>query len=111
LFEGDVTIYREEYIGNIATGLLAGLNASRLIFKEKLMVLPRESMLGALCYYITHADPKDFQPMKANFGLMPPLEVNIKGKRNRAKAYSQRSLEKLDIFMQAQTAHSHFCTH
>jgi methylenetetrahydrofolate--tRNA-(uracil-5-)-methyltransferase len=55
-------------------------------------------MLGALCYYITHADLKDFQPMKANFGILPPLEfANKIGKRERGKAYAERSLEDLTL--------------
>jgi methylenetetrahydrofolate--tRNA-(uracil-5-)-methyltransferase len=55
-------------------------------------------MLGALCYYITHADAANFQPMKANFGILPPLFEVMKGRRNkkqRAEAYVQRALEDL----------------
>ena len=56
------------------TGLLAGWNAARLLKGESPVELPRTTMLGALCHYVTHADLKDFQPMKASFGLLPPLE-------------------------------------
>ncbi len=53
-------------------------------------------MLGALCHYITHADEKDFQPMKANFGIMLPLEDGKRrGKRERAKAYAERAMDTL----------------
>lgn len=57
-------------------------------------------MLGALCYYITHASPKDFQPMKANFGILPPLDDGKRrNKRERAKAYASRSKDELDEFL------------
>ncbi|HEX5809417.1 MAG TPA: hypothetical protein VFY25_12190, partial [Anaerolineales bacterium] len=54
---------------------------------------------GALCHYVTHADLKDFQPMKANFGILPSLETTGKksGKRERGKAYSERALEDLQL--------------
>jgi methylenetetrahydrofolate--tRNA-(uracil-5-)-methyltransferase len=80
-------------MGNIATGLLAGMNAARLLHGEEPIAPPRTTMLGALCYYVTHADLKDFQPMKANFGILPPLESRAKiGKRERGQAYADRSL-------------------
>jgi methylenetetrahydrofolate--tRNA-(uracil-5-)-methyltransferase len=52
-------------------------------------------MLGALCHYVTHADPQDFQPMKANYGILPPLDASRapRGKRDRYKAFTQRALE------------------
>ena len=80
-FAGQITGV-EGYMGNIATGLLAGLNAARLHQHESLLTLPQETMLGALTHYVTHADLKDFQPMKANFGILPTIEVSGKvGKR------------------------------
>lgn len=89
----------EGYMGNIATGLLAGWNAARLLSGRPLIELPAITMLGALCRYISCADPNQFQPMKANFGLMPPLDAFIRGKRNRGAAYSQRSLAELQRFL------------
>jgi methylenetetrahydrofolate--tRNA-(uracil-5-)-methyltransferase len=57
-------------------------------------------MLGALCQYITHANPADFQPMKANFGILPPLEgEKIPSKRDRALAYAQRASRHLDEYL------------
>ena len=86
----------EGYMGNIATGLLAGMNAARILHKEEPIVFPQSTMLGALCHYVTHADLKDFQPMKANFGILPPLEFTSKiGKRERGKAYAERALADL----------------
>ena len=95
LFAGQITGV-EGYMGNIATGLLAGINAARLLQKETPIALPETTMLGALCHYVTHADLKDFQPMKANFGILPPLEFASKiGKRERGKAYAERALAEL----------------
>jgi methylenetetrahydrofolate--tRNA-(uracil-5-)-methyltransferase len=94
-FAGQITGV-EGYMGNIATGLLAGINAARLHHREDPLILPQTTMLGALCHYVTHADLKDFQPMKANFGILPPLEFAGKiGKRDRGKAYAERALEEL----------------
>ena len=56
-------------------------------------------MLGALCYYVTHADPEDFQPMKANFGILPPLENPPKGKRERQQAFAARAAGDLTAFL------------
>jgi methylenetetrahydrofolate--tRNA-(uracil-5-)-methyltransferase len=91
-FAGQITGV-EGYMGNIATGLLAGMNAARLHHHEEPIVLPQTTMLGALCHYVTHADLKDFQPMKANFGILPALETTSKfGKRERARAHAERAL-------------------
>jgi methylenetetrahydrofolate--tRNA-(uracil-5-)-methyltransferase len=102
-FAGQITGV-EGYAGNIGTGLQAGINASRLIRSQRPISFPRETMIGALVHYITHAGEADFQPMKANFGIMPALEQPIKGKRNRAKAYASRSLETLGSFTRANFA-------
>ena len=91
-FAGQITGV-EGYAGNIATGLLAGINAARWLQNQPLIECPRETMLGALCYYVTHADLADFQPMKANFGLMPPLPGRIRGKQARRQAHLDRARE------------------
>jgi methylenetetrahydrofolate--tRNA-(uracil-5-)-methyltransferase len=96
-FAGQITGV-EGYMGNIATGLLAGINAARIHRSEEPLTLPPTTMLGALCHYITHSDLKDFQPMKANFGILPPLEVGAKiGKRERGKLYAERALADLSF--------------
>lgn len=98
-FAGQITGV-EGYMGNIATGLLAGINAARLLQGIPLLTLPVTTMLGALCHYITHADLKNFQPMKANFGILPPLEnAERLGKRERAKAYADRALADLETYL------------
>lgn len=96
-FAGQITGV-EGYMGNIATGLLAGTNAARLFHHEEPITLPQTTMLGALCHYVTHADLKDFQPMKANFGILPPLDLSSKiGKRERGNAYAERALGDLQL--------------
>jgi methylenetetrahydrofolate--tRNA-(uracil-5-)-methyltransferase len=98
-FAGQITGV-EGYVGSIASGLLAGLNASQIADKKPLVVFPKTTMIGALCDYITHAAPADFQPMKGNFRLMPPLDNPVQGgRRNRAKLYSQRALADLEDFL------------
>ncbi len=98
-FAGQITGV-EGYMGNIATGLLAGWNAARFQRGEKLLKFPHTTMLGALCHYITNASQTDFQPMKANLGILPSLESDIRlGKRERAKAYAVRASEDLDKFI------------
>lgn len=99
-FAGQITGV-EGYMGNIATGLLAGWNAARLLNGEAPLVLPVTTMLGALCHYVTHADLKDFQPMKANFGILPPL-VDAPArtdKRARAALYAGRAAQDLENFL------------
>lgn len=97
LFAGQITGV-EGYMGNIATGLLAGINAARLHHGEETVTLPQTTMLGALCHYVTHADLKDFQPMKANLGILPPLDTPSRlGKRERAAIYAERALADLTL--------------
>jgi methylenetetrahydrofolate--tRNA-(uracil-5-)-methyltransferase len=81
----------EGYMGNVASGLIAGINAARLLQKRPLITLPPETMTGALLYYITHASPADFQPMKANFNILPPLENPSRSKKERGLAHAKRS--------------------
>jgi methylenetetrahydrofolate--tRNA-(uracil-5-)-methyltransferase len=98
-FAGQITGV-EGYMGNIATGLLAGVNMARLLKGKPLLTLPYETMLGALCHYITHADLKDFQPMKANFGILPALELEKKiGKRERGQMYAERAAGALKEYL------------
>ena len=88
----------EGYLGNAGSGLLAGMNAARLARGESPVTLPRETMLGALVWYITHAAPDEFQPMKANFGLLPPLDAPVRGKRPRYQAMAARALRTMEGF-------------
>ncbi|BCX06092.1 MAG: methylenetetrahydrofolate--tRNA-(uracil-5-)-methyltransferase TrmFO [Candidatus Roseilinea sp.] len=92
----------EGYVGNAATGLLAGINAVRALRGEPLVTLPPTTMLGALCHYIVHADPKHFQPMKANFGILPPLAQLPRDKRLRGADYAERAQRDLQAAIEAQ---------
>lgn len=90
-FAGQITGV-EGYLGNMATGLLAGVNASRFCEGKDMIKLPQETMLGALCHYITEANPDRFQPMKANLGILPPLsDGQRRNRRQRAKAHAERA--------------------
>ena len=101
-FAGQITGV-EGYGGNIATGLLAGLNAARMLKGEPMLILPATTMLGALCQYITQASAADFQPMKANFGILPELETAKRlGKRDRAAAYARRAIADLESYLRDQ---------
>jgi methylenetetrahydrofolate--tRNA-(uracil-5-)-methyltransferase len=96
LFAGQITGV-EGYMGNIATGLLAGLNAARLLAGLPALALPPDTMLGALTHYITNAKLSDFQPMKAMFGIMPPLgQPSRRSRRERAVQYVQRATTSLE---------------
>jgi methylenetetrahydrofolate--tRNA-(uracil-5-)-methyltransferase len=97
-FAGQVT-GTEGYVGSTAGGLLAGRNAVRVARGQAPLELPQTTMMGALFHYITHAEPKDFQPMKANFGLMPELEQTVRDKRKRLAAYAARALADLDTLI------------
>lgn len=93
LFFAGQLIGVEGYLGNIATGLLAGINAARQIKGQELIILPNTTMLGALIGYVTQAREEGmFQPMKANLGLLPPLgEQKIRGRKIRGNLYQKRS--------------------
>jgi len=96
-FAGQIT-GSEGYVSAAAGGLLAGLNAARLIQGLPPVVPPRETMLGALFHYVTHAEPDEFQPMKANFGLLPPLSPPVRNRRRRYRAYAERALAVLEAW-------------
>lgn len=89
----------EGYVESAAAGLVAGLNAARLAKGEELLVFPEETVIGSMAHYITTADPKHFQPMNANFGLLPPLETKIRNKNMRNEALAKRALENIQNFI------------
>lgn len=90
----------EGYMESAATGILAGINAVRILQGLPATVPPAETMLGGLCRYITEADPNHFAPMNANHGLLPPLPTRIPDRQARGLAYAQRALEALDAWME-----------
>ncbi len=93
-FAGQITGV-EGYVGSVGSGWVAGVNAARFVLGQEPLLLPRATMLGALCHYVSRAEPESFQPMKANFGLMPPLAPPVRNKRERCRAYAARALDAL----------------
>ena len=86
----------EGYMESAACGIIAGLNAANKLLGKEPIVLPKITMLGALLDYITDPSVTYFQPMGANFGILPMLETKIKDKRERYAALSKRSLDFLE---------------
>ena len=82
----------EGYVESIMSGLVAGWNAVRVLEGEEPELPPRETMIGGLYAYLREADPQRFQPMNANFGLLPPPDPGNRGKRERRAAQSARAL-------------------
>ena len=112
-FAGQIT-GTEGYVGSTASGLLAGLNAVRVALGQPPVTLPATTMMGALFHYITQARAVDavpdepparraaaFQPMKANFGLMPELDAPPRDKRKRHAVYAERALVDLEAWLAA----------
>ncbi|KEK25760.1 FADH(2)-oxidizing methylenetetrahydrofolate--tRNA-(uracil(54)-C(5))-methyltransferase TrmFO [Bacillus gaemokensis] len=89
----------EGYVESAASGLLAGINAARLVQGEDPVVLPPVTAMGSMANYITATNAKNFQPMNANFGLFMPLEKKIKKKQERNEAYATRALETIRNFV------------
>jgi methylenetetrahydrofolate--tRNA-(uracil-5-)-methyltransferase len=96
-FAGQLT-GTEGYIGSVASGLVAGLNLARFALGRRLVSFPQTTMIGALCHYICNDVADRFQPMKANFGLVPPLDPPVRRKRERYIAYARRALADLECF-------------
>ncbi|GED58194.1 FADH(2)-oxidizing methylenetetrahydrofolate--tRNA-(uracil(54)-C(5))-methyltransferase TrmFO [Brevibacillus formosus] len=90
----------EGYVESAASGLLAGINAARLAKGEELIVLPPETIMGSMARYITTADPKHFQPMNANFGLVPEWPERIRDKRLKNEKLAERALDTIQNFTQ-----------
>lgn len=96
-FAGQLT-GTEGYTESIATGMLAGINMARLINGEDLLILPKETMLGALTQYISDENHEKFQPINSNWGIVSPVELPKKERKNKklkAELISQRSIEYL----------------
>lgn len=93
-FAGQIT-GTEGYVGSAMGGLVAGLNAALYLQGQPALAFPPTTMMGALLHYVSNADPQVFQPMKANFGLMPVLEKRVRRKKERYQAYARRALADL----------------
>lgn len=88
----------EGYVESAQSGMIAGMNMVRHLNKQEPIIFPRETVMGALSYYITHCEAEHFQPMKANFGILPDLETRVK-KKLRKEAYANRAVEVMDEFI------------
>jgi len=99
-FAGQITGV-EGYVGSVGSGWVAGVNAAHFVLGQGPLVLPRTTMLGALCNYVSRAEPESFQPMKANFGIVPPLDPPVRNKRKRYQAYVARALADLEAQVSA----------
>lgn len=91
----------EGYVESAASGLIAGINAARAAQGQEGVIFPQESAIGSMAYYITHADPDNFQPMNANFGLLPNLEKRIRNKKEKNEALANRALDGVRVFINA----------
>ena len=89
----------EGYVESAASGLIAGINAARLVQGMETVEFPAETAIGSMARYITTANAKNFQPMNANFGLFPELPVKIKGKQERNLEHANRALDTIQNFV------------
>lgn len=90
----------EGYMESAASGLIAGINAANTVLGKNKIVLPKETMIGALAGYISDETVSNFQPMGANFGILPELVDRPRDKKERGAAYAKRALEALDRYIQ-----------
>lgn len=96
-FAGQITGV-EGYVESAASGLMAGINAARIVMGQKPLAFPRETAHGSLAHYITTADPARFQPMNINFGLFPPVDVKTRDKKERYRMIGNRALDTIEKF-------------
>ncbi len=90
----------EGYMESASSGMMAGINAVRRLQGKPTVTLPPQTMTGALSGHISDITVKDFQPMGANLGILPPLDENIRDKKMRAEKYALRSLEMLEPLLE-----------
>jgi len=97
LFAGQISGV-EGYMESAATGIMAGINALRMAEDKNPLEPPASTMIGALIKFITESNSDNFQPVNANFGLLPPLEKPVRDKKARYMAYVKRALNEMDKF-------------
>lgn len=102
-FAGQITGV-EGYVESTASGYLAAVELARRMEGKKPIDFPQETAIGALALYISNESVSDFQPMNVNFGIIPPLDHRVKGKRNKNAVLSQRALELLETLPIERTA-------
>lgn len=97
LFAGQL-VGVEGYTESLACGLVCGINLARMLEGREPLLPPEETMLGSLLRYVHSADPGNFQPMNANFGLLPPLKQRVRDKRKKREALAERALAAMAAF-------------
>ncbi|MFC0472035.1 FADH(2)-oxidizing methylenetetrahydrofolate--tRNA-(uracil(54)-C(5))-methyltransferase TrmFO [Halalkalibacter kiskunsagensis] len=97
-FAGQITGV-EGYVESAAAGLVAGINAANYVQGKELITFPDTTVIGSMASYITTANSKNFQPMNANFGLLPPLEERIRDKKERYKTLANRAISTIQNFV------------
>ena len=90
----------EGYVESIATGLLAGMHAAAMISGNEIVPAPRASAFGSLAHYVTHADPRNFQPANITFDLLPALETKIRDRKERHRLQCAHALREFDQWLE-----------
>jgi len=98
LFAGQISGV-EGYVESAASGLMAGRNAAALVRGEEPRIPPRTTAIGALAFYVSHADPRNYQPTNITFGIMAAPDPGVKHKKDRKQAVSERALRALEDWM------------
>ena len=104
LFAGQITGV-EGYTESSSTGLLAGINLVRILGGEAPVIPPATTMMGALYRYMNEADPKHFQPMNANFGLLDDLPEQVRDKKKKREMFAERALAAMQAWIEANDIH------
>ena len=107
-FAGQITGV-EGYMESASSGIMAGINAAGRVLGYESLLLPETTVIGCLSRYIADKSVKDFQPMGANFGIMPELENRPRDKRERGQAYADRSLKDLDNYLESVSQNENYC--
>jgi len=89
----------EGYVESIATGLTAAIHAASLLTGKQANPMPRETAMGSLCHYISHADPRKYQPANIAFDLFPPLDPPLKDRAERQHEICRRANERLELWL------------
>ena len=88
----------EGYVESAQSGMVAGINMARMLEGKEMLVFPNETVMGSLANYVINASKENFQPMKANFGILPDFSIRIK-KKERKAAYATRALDTMKKFV------------
>jgi len=89
----------EGYVESIATGLLAGMHTATIASSAELRAAPRASAFGSLTHYVTHADPKNFQPANITFDLLPSLDTRVRDRKERHRLQCELALKEFDHWL------------